>query len=241
MRTKYYFGALFLAISALLLNSCEFFNCLEGNGNTISEQRIVASFTGVENSTSFNVKVIADTVYSVEVTADENLLPFIETYVRSDNLIIATGNQCINPARPVRIEVHLPVLEYIELSGSGDIDVFDVEGADFKIRSSGSGDIDLNSLYLTSEIEILLYGSGDILINGKANIGNYGLFGSGDILADDLQVDSCYVTSSGSGDVYCFVYDLLDVEINGSGDVLYSGNPEIVLDDNGSGDLIERN
>jgi hypothetical protein len=204
----------------------------------------VAAFTGVENTTSFNVEIISDTAYSVEVTADENLLPFIDTYVRSNTLIIATGNQCINPVRQVRIEVHLPVLEEIELTGSGDIEVFNIDGINFSVKNSGSGDIDLNNIFLTSEIKISVYGSGDVMANGKADEGLYEIFGSGDILADDLQVNVCRVINSGSGDVYCYVYESLDVEINGSGDVLYSGPVDpsnIQLDDNGSGDLIERN
>ena len=84
--------------------------------------------------------------------------------------------------------------------------------------------------------------SGDVSAYGKAHMGNYHLASSGDILADDVLVNLCYVTSSGSGDVYCFAYDLLNVTINGSGDVIFKGSPETVeLDDNGSGDLIERN
>ncbi len=245
MRTKYGFGLILIATVIILLHSCDIFDCLQGNGILKSEQRLVAEFTGVENSTSFDVEIMADSAYSVEVIADENLLPFIETSVRSGTLIIETNyGHCIDPHSYVRVEIHMPVIDFVELTGSGDMDVNDVDGNNLEVKNSGSGDININNIFLTTTLNIDLYGSGDIAAYGKAHQGNYHLAGSGDILADDLQVELCYVTSSGSGDVYCYVYELLDVEINGSGDVLYSGPIDasnIQLEDNGSGDLIERN
>ncbi len=243
MKAKYIFGLIFLGTVTWLLNSCEFIDCLEGNGVLRTEQRIVAEFQGVENATSFDIEIMADSGYSVEVIADENLLPYIETYVRSGNLVVETSyNRCISRNNYVRIEIHAPSIDYLELAGSGDMDIYNVDGNHLDVKNSGSGDINLNNVFLTSTLNIDLYGSGDIIAYGKAHMGKYSLAGSGDILADDLLVDLCYVTSSGSGDVYCFAYDLLNVTINGSGDVLYSGSPETVeLDDNGSGDLIERN
>lgn len=228
-------------IFLLFLNSCEIYDCMEGNGILKSEQRIVAEFMGVENSTSFDVEIMADSDYSVEVIADENLLPYIETYVSSGNLKIGTNySHCISSGY-VRIEIHIPVIDYVKLDGSGDIDVYNVNGSHLDIVNSGSGDINVNDVFLTSTLNIDLTGSGDITAYGKAHLGNYHLAGSGDILADDLLVDLCYVTSSGSGDIYCFAYDLLNVTINGSGDVIYKGSPEVEIVDNGSGDLIERN
>jgi len=247
MKTKYIYGLLFLGTVTLLLNSC-WFDCLEGNGILETEQRLVAEFVGVENTTSFDVEILADSAYSVEVIADQNLLPYIETYVRSENtdkyLMIETNyNYCINSQNYVRVEIHMPIIEQVELSGSGDIDVFNVDGNHLDINNSGSGDITINDLFLTSEIKIDLNGSGDVIAYGKVHHGDYNLAGSGDILADKLLVDLCYVNSSGSGDVYCFAYDLLNVTINGSGDVLYSGPPDLTIElvNNGSGDLIERN
>jgi hypothetical protein len=61
-------------------------------------------------------------------------------------------------------------------------------------------------------------------------------------LASDMLVDDCYVENSGSGDIECFAYFLLDATLNGSGDILYYGAPEEVFeDDNGSGDIRQIN
>jgi len=230
------------AVGIFLFNSCiEPWGCIQGTGNIISEQRIVSEFTGVENSTSFNTEVIVDSFFSVEVIGDENIVSLINTSVRGGVLRIS-NTHCIISG-DIRIEIHAPEIEYLELSGSADLDVYDIEGVNLEIENSGSGDISVNDAYLISEINIDVDGSGDVNISGKARYGSYNLDGSGDIIADDMRVDECEVRSSGSGKVYCFVYDFLDVVIDGSGDVYYtySGErPEIEQEINGSGDLIER-
>jgi hypothetical protein len=229
---------------ALTVNSCEFpFDCTSGNGNYSSEERIVSEFSGVENTTSFDVKVYVDTFYSVEVFADENLLSLIKTSIRQRNnvrtLIVETNN-CVSRGN-VSLEIHVPLVEMIKLTGSADIDVYNLKGDELTVENSGSGDININDLFLTSQISIKVDGSGDVSLYGKARYADYEVNGSGDILANDMKVDECYVRNDGSGNIYCFAYDLLDVEINGSGDVIYSGTPEVVQDINGSGSLIRRN
>ena len=96
------------------------------------------------------------------------------------------------------------------------------------------------SIISKDTIDIVVTGSGDVNISGKALRGDYRLTGSGDIDAEDLRVNECYITSSGSGNIECYVYDLLDVIITGSGDVYYSGSPEIIEKNTGSGELRER-
>lgn len=77
---------------------------------------------------------------------------------------------------------------------------------------------------------------------GKARKGEYFLSGSGDILSDDLRVDDCIASNSGSGNMYCFAYDYLKATLTGSGDIVYSGNPQVTdLDDKyGSGIIRSR-
>jgi hypothetical protein len=237
MKTRFIYSLLFPACIYILVTSCEPF-CTEGNGIIKSEQRLVAEFTGVENSTSFDVDITADTVFSVEVTADENILPLINTSVRGNTLVIETNyNNCINNAT-VNIDIHMPVLEYLELNGSGNVDAYNFFSSDMEVRNSGSGNIDMVDISVINTIELKLSGSGKISVTGKAREGDYSLSGSGDIKARDILVDDCYVNNSGSGDIECFAYLLLDATVSGSGDILYFGNPEqVVPHDSGSGDI----
>ncbi len=246
MRVSFKFiklGILFTGV--LLLFSCdELFNCLDGNGVLKTEKRFVSEFYGVENHTSFELEVIADSIFAVEVIADQNLLSHISTSVRDGNLIVDTDNdRCLNSSHNIIVEIRMPVLDLVELTGSGNIDVYDFDCHYIEIKNSGSGDIDITNMVSTSTVDVVLTGSGDVvLVWGKARKGNYLLSGSGNIEANDFKVDECYATNSGSGHIYCYVYDLLHATISGSGDIFYSGSPDEIIEvDNGSGDLRSRN
>jgi len=232
-----------LLITALLLNltACDnWLNCIDGNGKIHSEYRVVAKFYGVENSASFNVTITHDSLYSVRVEADENLMESINTSVRGDNLIIERDkDRCINKGSDILIDIHMPDLDNIELTGSGNIDAYDFTSSQFAITNSGSGDIDIRNL-ISNNVNFVVTGSGSITAQGKAEKANYLLSGSGEINAYDLPVNECYVTSSGSGDINCNVINQLVVTLSGSGDVIYSGSPVVTKTDHGSGDVYKR-
>jgi hypothetical protein len=137
----------------------------------------------------------------------------------------------------------MPTIDLVELTGSGNIDMYDFDCNYIEIKNSGSGDIDITNMVSTSTVDVVLTGSGDVVIVwGKARKGNYLLSGSGSIEANDFKVDECYATNSGSGDIYCYVYDLLHATISGSGNIYYSGTPDEIIEiDSGSGELRSRN
>jgi hypothetical protein len=64
-----------LAFLAAIASSCIMIgNCVDGNGNTTTEERTVANFTSVSNETSFEVIYRRSDVVSVTVEAESNTL-----------------------------------------------------------------------------------------------------------------------------------------------------------------------
>ncbi len=242
MKKNHLYCYMLLGLAAGLSQSCDSINnCIDGNGILETEERIVREFYGVENATSFDVEIVSDSVYLVEVTADENLLSFIETTVRNGDLYISVQERrCINSRENVSIELHVPTLDKIVSSGSGDMDVNRLDCNTLRVTNSGSGDIDIADVFCTGTVDVVVSGSGNVDIWGKTDAVDHRLSGSGDILADDLLAVDCSVNSTGSGDVYCFAYESLDVHMSGSGDVIYYGNPRVSSSINGSGDLHHR-
>jgi hypothetical protein len=216
--------------------------CMEGNGTVKSENRVVSEFTAVENNTSFDVRITYDTVFSIRVDADENLLESINTYVRDGNLIIESNNdRCLNSSSSVLINIHMPEIERIELNGSGSMDAINFNCSSLAIKNGGSGDIEVRTLN-TNQLTVISSGSGDVLMDGACLEAHYSLSGSGDINGFDMKTDDCVVKNSGSGDVFCLVYNNLKVDLTGSGDVVYSGPSTLAIDENnsGSGDIYKR-
>lgn len=224
---------LILAMSIILIvffDSCEKYNCIEGNFIYASEDRTAGNFSGVELDGSFYVDINYDTVTSVIVEGDENLMRYISTSVKANTLEIRnTSRRCLDSGNEIIITVGTPVLRYIKLDGSGFIssDYFSSGSMEIEVDGSGSvhADVDCN------EMHAFIDGSGEIRLYGTGIDSYMGIDGSGRIRAFDFETEVCYIDIDGSGDAYVFVWDLLDVNINGSGIVYYKGNPVVRTND----------
>ncbi len=172
--------------------------CVVGTGPVISQIREIEDFSSVANTGSFEVFVLLSDNFRVEVQAQENLLPVIETYVSGNKLIIKTRNgTCIGPASPVVVNVTLPFIEELELTGSGKLELDRAEGGFFECVNTGSGQVRVDSV-----------------LAGSMVIGNSG---SGTIFVDESFVDEVSIVQSGSGMIEAAVlYEPSDVSIHHS-------------------------
>ncbi len=238
-------NTLFIAVITsliILAGSCSdsWFNCLEGNGVQASEDRTITAFSGIEHEGNFEVVVTYGSSCSVTVEADENLLPYIITSRHGSRLVIETERgRCIQSRNPVIVYVTMPYADHLELTGSGSIDCSQVDTDYLHILLSGSGEIIAD--ILAQNVEADLTGSGIIELYGEMDRGDLKITGSGYITTYNCVSKNCFVTISGSGDVYTLVDDLLDVKITGSGTVYYRGNPVIRSSITGSGQVLYDN
>lgn len=229
---------------------------IEGNGSVITETRNSVSFNFVENRGSFNVYIVKDTVFYIEIEAESNLIPHIRTTVHGNTLEIDTRENLDNNFA-MNIYVHTPVLRGVGLSGSGLINIDSFETDEFEAFLSGSGIIygDIASIYMTASLsgsgeidfavdtenlKSTISGSGRVRLSGDATKGDFKISGSGSIEAYGVPVVDCYAVISGSGNIYTTVSNYLDVKISGSGNLFFKGNPTINSNITGSGSIISQ-
>lgn len=214
-------------------------NCVDGNGGIVTETLYVDGFTGVRLEMSADVRITQGDEWEVTVEGKENIIEEIDTDVNGGIWEIDT-DRCVTDVDYLRINITMPTIDYLKVSGSGDIvgdNVF--EGNDIDIIVSGSGDIDV-ALDM-NEVNSRVSGSGEITMEGITDELECRVSGSGDVSAFDLEASRADITVSGSGDVDVWVIDYLEVSISGSGDVSYRGYPTIDASISGSGDLNDAN
>jgi hypothetical protein len=197
-------------------------NTVVGSGKVISETRNVSGFSSVELQGSANMEVTFGNAESVVITADDNILPLIETNVQTGQLIIRDKAKTnINPSTPVRVNVTIQALKGVTLSGSGKINVSQMAG---------------------DSLVINLTGSGSITVTGTVTAVNASLPGSGNIYCGGLHAKTAKVKLDGSGDIEIYASQSLDAGILGSGSILYSGNPaQVSKSIVGSGNITPQN
>jgi hypothetical protein len=200
---------------------------INGDGNQKKETRTVADFSSLSSYGAIDVKIVYGHSNSIEVEADENLLPYIETNVENGKLIIQTKkNVNLKSRRKMIVSVSMTKINTLQLSGSGNIDGNGSFTSDeeTKIMLSGSGNIHLASGSFKN-LNVAISGSGNILVKGgSANSVLVSVSGSGNADCSDITAEKVDVKISGSGNAKVNVNKSLSANISGSGNVYYKGN-----------------
>ena len=179
---------------------------IQGSGNMSSEVREINEFTGVDVGGVFEVEITAGKEYSVQVQADDNLLPYIRTEVDSDVLHIAT-TQRISSQIPLRVIVSAPEIDHLDVSGASKVTLFGVKNSELGIHTSGASKLKLEGE--TSEL-------------------NVEVSGASKIDAESLRSKTASVDASGASKVSVFVTERLRSEASGASKIQYAGNPASV-------------
>jgi hypothetical protein len=203
---------------------CYYFGpCIDGSGPVVTEQRETGEFSGVTNTGSFDVYVESSDEFRVEVRAQENLIPIIETYVSGYTLIIRTKDDaCFRSGSPVEVFVSMPELEVLTLTGSGKAVAELARSPVFECVNSGSGYLQVDTVD-AHDFTAGNSGSGSIKV-GEVSATGIGLYQSGSGTIDGGIVRGATelkIRHSSSGRVRSTLVDgtLVNAVLSGSGNI----------------------
>jgi len=199
-------------------------------------------FNSIVLETSLDIHVQQGLTPSLKITGENPSLANVTVTVKGNQLIFAYKEskkiRFFENRPPIKAELVIPYLTYVNISGSGDIDAEDTfRGEELKLVIEGSGDLTLPQLAYKA-IEATIHGSGDMSLGGECGETILSVNGSGDMKTASLKSKSAKATVSGSGDMTLTATDRLRAVINGSGDLVYAGSPRnLSTEVNGSGSI----
>jgi hypothetical protein len=206
-------------------------------GQTVKETRNLPAFNELKLTMSADVFLSQGDHQSVEVEADKASMEYIETETHGNALVVKNREGHWHNLGRIRIYITMPDITAIELSGSGTVESqTPIKSSELQIMLSGSGNVKISSL-LAPVLKVNITGSGDIFLTGENDQAEMDatITGSGSIKADEMRVANATVHITGSGSARVNVLKELETDITGSGSVLYRGNPIINAHSTGSG------
>lgn len=186
-----------------------FDNSVKGSGNVVSEAREVSDFSAVEVGGVFRVEITAGKDLSVNVEADENLLPYIKTDVSGGTLEI-TADAKLSSSDPILVRITAPEITELRASGASSVSILDIKNSSINVDLSG-----VSELTAAGETEQL----------------HAELSGSSVLKARSLRSETADVDTSGASRAYVSVSQSLTAEASGASSVVYEGNPANVEKD----------
>ncbi len=201
-------------------------NSIKGNTKMNKETRKLKSYDQISLLGSFKINLIPGAEGTIELVAEENLLPYILTEIKGDELHIQfESGHSYRPTKDIIINVPVEDLNEIKLVGSGDVSgKIPGKTKNISLFLTGSGNLDLN--LESDELNSYLTGSGDITLTGKTNRLATKISGSGDFNAYDFKSKHVEATVKGSGDMELHPTVSIDARVLGSGDITYKGDPK---------------
>jgi Putative auto-transporter adhesin, head GIN domain len=229
----------FSLIGSIVLYSCNFSsNGIKGNGVLKTESRSATGFNGLQVSGSTDVYIKQDSVFSVKVEAEENLLQYIVTETKGNILYIhQEEGTSLSTSKPIKVYLSGPSFNNFGASGACNIySENKITSADaVTINLTGSSDAKLE--LKAPAVDADLAGSGTIALKGETKELKIDGSGSTDIKCFDMLSENTSVSLSGSANAEVFASVKLEVHASGSADIKYKGNCAVSQDINGAGSV----
>lgn len=189
---------------------------LRGSGTQAVQGRAIPRFHAVDLTGANNVVVYVGGPQSVSVRADSNLIKYVTTRVRGGTLAIGQSRSFTTNS-PMSVEVSVPSLDAISLSGTGVLEVTGVKAAHLVVR---------------------LAGTGTLTVTGRTNVLDASMAGAGEVRLRGLVARDATATVAGAGRLVVNATHALDATVDGVGAIVYSGNPtELTVHTAGTGSI----
>jgi hypothetical protein len=170
-----------------------------GHGEVVTDEVYVNDFTSIDLQNVSNVYVTIGEGPKVLFTAYENILPYMEADNVGDELLLRFNkNISVNSKEEIRVDITVPVLDKVTLSGVGNFYLNGPFQESLKMELDGVGNMEAYSLPV-NHCKIELNGTGNIKIKVK----------------EMLEVDL-----DGLGNVYYQGDPETNIDINGLGEVI---------------------
>lgn len=223
-------GGGFLALAA-------FHETVDGSGVPATEDRNVGSIRDVELSGVGELTITQGDVPALSVTADDNILPLLETETSGRKLTLRTkSDYSLRTKTKIAYALTVPNLEQLTVSGAGNARAEKLTGDRLAVRLSGAGTVTLREDSHKS-LTLTLSGAGHATLGGTAESVTLKVSGAGDIDAASLQAKAADVQVSGAGTVRLWATDELKARVSGAGGVRYKGSPKVEPRVSGAGSV----
>ncbi|MEJ2614358.1 MAG: DUF2807 domain-containing protein [Ignavibacteriaceae bacterium] len=210
MKKAFYISLLFSCL-LIILSGCnnsssinEPDNTIKGSGRLITQERNVSECTGINLRYAGNVYIKQDSVQSIMVEADDNIINNVVTQSVDGILSAGLTNGSYSNVT-VKIYVSLKSIESLTIQGAGNITT--------------------QNQIISNSLECIINGAGDIYLVGSGNSLYCIINGAGNINAFDFEAGSCRVKIVGTGNCYVHAKESLAALITGVGNIIYAGDP----------------
>lgn len=215
------------------LIGCEADRCFKRAGDTVTELHYFDSIGTLNIEGVFEVELVQDSSYYIEVIAPKEVAKGIDFEMKGDSLSCYNYNMCFwrrDFDRP-NLRIHFPFIYEIWVYESSYLYSIEEITTNFRlVVATGLAEADL--LFNNRDVYFFINKTSGGRYTFKGKTGktffmnfNTGLYDMSELISETARVQNYSVI-----DVSVNVIDNLYVQIHNTGNILYHGNPQIIYD-----------
>lgn len=212
-------GGCFLALFLACTAGCrELSPGVKGSGVTKTETREVSDFDEVVLDGIGRLVITIGKASPLSITADDNLMPLIETTVANRRLTIR-NTQKFRPQVDLIYKLEVPNVKSLVLHGAANIQLTGIKN---------------------DALSIELNGAGDVVASGVTDHLTFKLAGAGSLKACELAAKTVDADVSGVGSAEVNAATTLKARVSGVGSIKYVGDPKVESQISGIGKVARK-
>ena len=217
---------------------------LAGSNTLVTREMDYSGFTRLAISSAFTVDISRGDSYRVSITADDNLIPYLNVYQPGNTLHIGLKPGATYLRTTQRAVIVMPDLEGLDISGgsSGKVSGFRVSRP-LEIESSGASSLTLDNIAAgntrvevsgasgvagiidTADAAFEVTGASNVVLSGSAQHLDIEVSGSSQLDLSRLPAGDVAVLLSGAAKVVINTDGRLDGELSGTSWLEFAGSP----------------
>jgi hypothetical protein len=213
-----------LCLGAVVLLNCS--GCLVnlptvvGSGAVVDQAFEATDFDQIEVHSTFDVAVRLGPMRAVEVSADDNLMEYIEVKERGRVLEIGLSRNIQIRDGTLRATVMVPRLTAVSANGASKVLLDDLECEDLRLEIHGASRA--RGVVTTRQLQVSGHGASSVELAGKVDRLSVDMSGASNAKLEELLAASCSADVSGASTAHVYTVGVLEATASGASTVTYN-------------------
>lgn len=243
INTLVFFSKQLLCVTLLCLTfSCSYGERLKGNKIMAKEERTdIKNFDKIRISVGLTAEITQGNKEFIEVEAEQNLLQYLITEVKSNNTLYIHWKKGINIRKYKKAVVHITLksLKEIHASSAGSIKSMNtIKTGNLTIDVSSASNVNLT--VLAENITIDASSAANVKLKGQCNNITIDASSASEVETKKLQSQNAIVDASSAAEIEVYALNAITANASSGGDIEYYGNPKNVSVKTSSGGDIDK-
>lgn len=205
----------------------------ESQAIRLRDQFGLRDFSQVDISGLFDITISEGEDYAVELVGSQSVKDHYDVYVSGETLVVDFDDDRnffwkreIFDAEKLKINITMPYVEELKVTGAGDLYVKGFEEQDLEIKLLGAVEAEGN--FSSDNLTVNLTGASSLELKGSGNFMEVNAVGASALRAYNYEVEEAIIEAHGASTARVFVTQKLEITKGLASSVSHRGDPEII-------------